>query len=305
LDVVNVYAPGSASNFGAGFDCFGIAFTGLGDRVVARRVPERGVRVVSTSDPRVPTSPDRNTAALAASRVLERGAGEGGLELEVVKGLPLAAGLGGSAASAVAGAVAADALLGTGLPKRELVSCAVGAEAVVSGRHADNVAPSLLGGAILVRGLDPPALTRVTVHLSLALVLVTPAHQVETALARAVLPESVPRGDAVAQASRLASLILGLERGDPELVREGMRDLIAEPHRRGLYPGSLEASAAGLEAGAAGVAVSGAGPSLVAVSATGSALAVAEAMEAAYRKAGQRATTHCAQPDLLGARLLG
>ena len=108
MERVTAYAPGSTSNLGPGFDCLGIAITGMGDRVAAERSSSPGVRVRSVSDPKIPTDSDRNTAALAAAEVLSRaGARELGLELDIQKGLPLAGGLGGSAASAVAGAVAA------------------------------------------------------------------------------------------------------------------------------------------------------------------------------------------------------
>src|SRR5206468_12590178 len=142
---------------------------------------------------------------------------------------------------------------------------ALEAEAVVSGRHPDNVAPSLLGGAVLVVGLEPLHVTPVRIHPDLALALVTPAYTVETARARAVLPAQVPRADAVGQAARLAGLVAGLERGDADLIRRAMVDAIAEPPRASLHPGYAEARAAGLEAGALGVAVSGAGPTVVAV----------------------------------------
>jgi homoserine kinase len=117
--------------------------------------------------------------------------------------------MGGSAASAVAGAVAADAVLRSALPKEALLAAALHAEAVVAGRHADNVAPSLLGGCVLVQGIDPLRIAMLRVHADLALVLVTPAYEVETAKARAVLPSELPRGQAVAQAASLAGLGVG------------------------------------------------------------------------------------------------
>jgi len=301
---VTVYAPGSVSNLGPGFDCLGIAFTGRGDVVTARRTRDGGVRVASVSDPRVPTDAQRNTAAIAAAVVLGRAGADGGLELTVEKGLPLAAGMGGSAASAVAGAVAADAVLEAHLDRTDLLTAALEAEAVVSGRHPDNVVPSLFGGAVLVVGLDPVHVVPLRVHPDLALVLVTPAYTVETARARAVLPAQVSRADAVAQAARLAGLVAGLERGDADLIRRSMVDGIAEPARRALYPGYPEARAAGLEAGAVGVAVSGAGPTVVAVVTAGSAEAVGAALRAAYERLGIAASVHAAEVDGLGARVV-
>ena len=303
---VAVYAPGTASNIGPGFDCFGIAFTGLGDTVRAARTNGPGVRVVAVSDERIPTDPLRNTAALGAAAVIKR-AGlerEAGLELHVEKGLPLAAGMGGSAASAVAGALAAHELLKTRLTRIDLLMAAIDAEAVVSGRHADNAAPCLFGGAVIVAGLDPPEVTPVRVHDSLGLVFATPAYEVATAEARRVLPAEVPRADAVGQAARLALLVLGLERGDADLVRRAIWDRIAEPRRAPLYPGYPPARTAALEAGALGVAVSGAGPTLVAVVLREARQAVAKALVEGYAKAGINARSHVAEVDATGARVV-
>jgi homoserine kinase len=305
MDRVTVYAPGSTSNVGPGFDCLGIAISGLGDRVSAVRTGAPGVRVQAVSDPRIPSDPDRNTAALAARAVLERAGKAGvGLELTVEKGLPLAGGLGGSAASAVAGATAANALLGGGLGTDALLECALVAEAEVAGRHADNVAPSLLGGAVLVLGLDPPRYARLAVHPSLRLVFVMPGYQVATAKARALLPVVVERSDAVAQAAHLAGLVVALERGDLELLRTAIVDRIAEPGRIPLYPGYAEAREAATTAGAAGVAVSGAGPTLVALCTEERAEAVGEAASRAYDGLGAPARVHVAQVDAEGARVL-
>jgi homoserine kinase len=303
MDRITAYAPGSASNLGPGFDCLGVAFTGKGDRVTASRRGPAGVRVLAVSDPRVPTDSSRNTAAIAAAAVLRRAGSDAGLELTIEKGLPLAGGMGGSAASAVAGAVAANALLGFGLGTLDLLGAALEAEAVVAGRHADNVAPSLLGGAVLVLGLDPPRLGPVRVHPGLALVLVSPSYQVETAAARAVLPASISRADAVEQAANLAGLVLGLERGDADLIRGSMADRIAEPFRAALYPGYPQARAAAFEAGALGVAVSGAGPTILAIAPEQAAAAVATAFEAAYRRLGIEAHAHAARVDHEGARI--
>jgi homoserine kinase len=304
MDRVTAYAPGSTSNVGPGFDCLGIAVAGIGDRVTATRAARSGVRVLSISDPRIPLDPASNTAALAAACVLQRaGAGAPGVELAIHKGLPLAGGLGGSAASAVAGAVAANALCGEPLDRAALLECAIEAEARVAGRHPDNAAPSLLGGAVLVLATEPLRYARVKVHGGLRLVFVTPAHGVKTAHARSVLPDGVTRGDAVGQAAALAGLVLGLERGDGELLRAAMVDRIAEPRRIPLYPGFERARAAALAKGAFGVAVSGAGPTLLAVAAEAAAEAVGAAAAAAYQAAGVAVSAvHVARVDGEGAR---
>jgi homoserine kinase len=304
MDRTTAYAPGSTSNLGPGFDCLGVAITGLGDQVTAERSGPPGVRVRRVSDVRIPLDAARNTAALAASGVLRRSGANGvGLELEVVKGLPLAGGLGGSAASAVAGAVAANGLLGRPLADEAVLDCALEAEAVVAGRHLDNVAPSLFGGAVLVLQVRPLRYLRLAVHPSLRLVFATPSYGVETSKARGVLPSDVERRDAVAQAAALAGLVVGLERGDGELIRSCMVDRIAEPCRIPLYPGYAGAREAALEAGAFGVAVSGAGPTLLAVTAEGTEAAVGAAVVAAYERLRHGVRIHVARVDEQGARL--
>jgi homoserine kinase len=297
------YAPGSTSNLGPGFDCLGVAFTGKGDRVRAETVASSGVRVVSVSDSRIPTSASRNTAAIAASAVLRRTGSALGLDLTLEKGLPLSGGMGGSAASAVAGALAADAALGASLSFEHLLEAALEAETVAAGRHLDNVAPALLGGAVLVVTQDPPRFARVRVASGLVLVLATPGYGVETVRARAVLPTGVPRADAIAQASALAGLLLGLERGEDELVRASMCDRIAEPARASLYPGYAEARTAAMAAGALGVVVSGAGPTVVAIAREAASRAVAEALVGGYHRLGIEATAHEARVDETGARV--
>lgn len=302
---VTVFAAGSASNLGPGFDCLGVALSGGGDQVTARRTRAAGVVVTSVSDSRIPLDAARNTAAIAASGVLRRARADGGMELSIEKGLPLAGGLGGSAASAVAGAVAADALLESRLGKEALLDAALEAESVVAGRHADNVAPSLFGGMVLILGLEPLRLVHCRVHETFVFVVATPGYGVETAQARAVLPREIPRGDGVAQAAGLGGLLLALERGDGDLLRSAMEDRIAEPARARLYPGYEDARRAAFAAGAVGVAVSGAGPTLVGVCPRGREADVSRAVVDAYGRHGFSATARAAEVDVAGARVVG
>ncbi|HVZ49431.1 MAG TPA: hypothetical protein VG916_11650, partial [Gemmatimonadaceae bacterium] len=148
-------APACIGNFGPGLDVLGVAVAGAVDRVTVERDERPGVVIVSSGHPDITTDPARNTAGIAAAAVLRHASTDVGVRLTVVKGLPLAGGQGGSAASAVAGAVATNRLLGDPLDLATLVDCAVEAESVVSGRHADNVGAQLLGGVVLVRSLEP------------------------------------------------------------------------------------------------------------------------------------------------------
>jgi len=305
-DPISVYAPGSTSNLGPGFDCLGVALSGGGDRIVARHWDGEGVRIARVSDDRIPVESSRNTAAIAALAVSRRATQPPpGIELEIEKGLPLSGGLGGSAASAVAGAVVADALLGLELPDVDLLEAALEAEAVVAGRHADNVAPSYYGGGVLVVSIDPLRLERIDVHASVRFVLCAPDYGVETAAARAVLPSVVQRSAAIAQAAHCGALVLGLASGDADLLRLALPgDRIALPAREVLYPGYAEARTAGLDAGAWGVVVSGAGPTLLALTGEAAGVAVGEAMVDGFRRAGYAATPRVAAVDVEGARVL-
>ena len=306
MNRVTVYAPGSASNLGPGFDCLGIAFTGRGDRVTATAEGAPGVRVGSVSDPRIPQDPARNTAAIAASSVLRRAGAPAsyGVRLDVEKGLPALGRHGRQRRFGGGRAPWPRTRFSVRACRAKSCSAALDAEEVVAGRHADNVAPSLFGGAVLVVALEPLLLVRVRVHPDLALVLVSPDYQVETAAARAVLPKEVSRADAVLQSARLGALVLGLERAEANLIRGTMEDRIAEPARRHLYPGFPEARAGALVAGALGVVVSGAGPTVIAIAPADSAERVASALEAAYRTLGIAATAHCARADDKGARVV-
>jgi len=300
---VRVFAPGSVGNVGPGFDILGLAVDGAGDIVQAERVPKPGIVVAEPGHPSLPRDPARHTSAIAAAHVL-RSAGAGfGLVLAVEKGLPLAGGQGGSAASAVAGALAANLLLDTPLGMAQVLAAALEAEAVVSGRHADNVVAILLGGLVLVRTLEPLELIRLPIPAELRIVLAHPDQAMPTRAARSVLPEVIPRSDAVHQAAQVGALVAAAHSGDLELFGRAIEDRIAEPVRAPLLKGFHEAKRAALEAGALGCSISGSGPTAFALVREGAAgERVAEAMRTAYALAGVASTTRVTAPDLAGAR---
>ena len=306
---VTAFAPGGVGNVGPGLDILGLAVDGAGDAVRAEWTREPGVSVRDPGHPRLPRDPARHTSALAARAVLaaagERLAGGRGIALTVRKGLPLSGGQGGSAASAVAGAVAVNALLGGPLDQRGLLDACLIAEETVAGRHLDNIAPSLLGGIVLIRCMEPPDLVRLPVPAELIVVLVRPEQQMRTKDGRAVLPTAVPLERALHQAAQVAALVAALGLGDYELLGRAIDDRIAEPARAGLLPGFVEAKAAALAAGALGSSISGSGPTAFAL-ARGRAAGerVAAAMIAAYAAAGQRSEARVAPVDQVGARLI-
>jgi len=239
----------------------GLAVSGPGDRVIAERMDKRGVTIADAGHPELPTDPTQNTAGIAALQVLAyAGAASLGVRLTVVKGLPLAGGQGGSAASAVAGAVAVNRLLGDPLDAMLLLTCALEAEATVAGRHADNLAPALYGGICLIRSVHPLDVVRLPIPDALRIVMAHPAQRLRTADARAVLPQQVDRPRVIAQMANVAAMVAGFYTNDLALVGRALDDQIAEPARAPLLPGFVEAKTAAMAAGALGGSISGAGP---------------------------------------------
>ncbi|MEO8620146.1 MAG: homoserine kinase [bacterium] len=299
--------PGGIGNLGPGLDVLGCAIAGARDEVLAEWCTEAGIRVLDAGHPDLPSSSTRHTAAIAAAAVLHealaRGAVlyEAGIALTVRKGLPLSGGQGGSAASAVAGAAAANALLGSLLDENALLACSLVAEAKVAGRHLDNIAPALVGGIVLVRSIDPIDIVRLPVPTGLTLVLAHPAQRLSTAMARRALPARVELSTVTHQLAQVAAMVAACFTDDLALFGRAIDDRIAEPARASLIPGFIEAKAAAMDAGALGVSISGAGPTAFAVvdSVLGAEL-VAGAMLAAYGRNGIECVTTVTTIDVEG-----
>lgn len=263
---ITIFAPATAANLGPGFDVLGMALRRAGDRVRARRVDKPGVRVtrIVGDDGRLPTEASDNTAGIAAIETLRLAGANAGIELELYKGMPIGSGLGSSAASAAAAAVAVNQLIGSPLRRSELIGPCVEAEAAVAGRHADNVAPALLGGLVLVHSLEPIRVQRLPVPEGLWVTVVTPDFELSTRLAREALPSSIPISAMVANSANLGLLMSACYSGDLSLLGACVRDDIVTPARAALIPGGTEVIDAALAAGALGSSISGAGPSIFA-----------------------------------------
>ncbi len=304
---VTAFAPATVANLGLGFDILGLALSSPGDTVRARLVPGDEVRLIRVDNDggKLPLAADANTAGIAAAATLKQAGIRAGVELELEKGLPIGSGLGSSAASAAAGALAVNLLLGSPLRKADLLEPCIEAEGVVSGRHADNVAPALLGGLILVRSLEPLDLVRLPVPEDLMVTVVTPEIELHTREARSVLPESVPLPSLVSNTANIAALISSCYTEDLSLMARCVPDAIVTPVRAAMIPGCQEVIGAALDAGALGSSISGSGPSVFALCrSTRSAQEVAIAMEAAFASADLRTQTTISPGDCPGARRL-
>lgn len=308
---VTAFAPATVSNVACGFDVLGFALDAPGDEVTARFMTAgssgAAIEDIAGDDGRLPREAARNTAGVAALALLEALGERRGVALSIRKGLPLSSGLGGSAASAAAAVVAVDALLGARSSTDVLISCALEGERLGAGSaHADNIAPSICGGFVLVRSAHPPDIVRLPVPAGLTAVVVHPALEIETARARALLGTTVPLAEAVRQWANMGALVDGLHRGDFALISRALEDTIAEPRRAVLIPGLASIKRAAVQAGALGCSLSGSGPSLFALCATPAlATRVAEAMTAEVRaQIGGESQTYVSPIASRGARVL-
>ncbi len=305
MNTVTVFAPGSIGNLGVGLDVLGLAVSGAGDWVTAEPLTTGGVELRDPGHADLPTDPAHHGATLAALAVLKRAQSGVGLALWVKKGLPLAGGQGGSAASAVAGAVAANEALGRPLGMRTLLEATLEAETTVAGRHADNVAPSLLGGAVLIRSVDTLDVVSLPVPQGLTVVLVHPAQQLRTADGRAALPDTASREVLIHQTAQVGAMVAALCSGDLGLLGRALDDRYAEAARAPLLPGFVAARLAALEAGALGAGLSGSGPTAFALLRdSDSAERVGRAMQEAYTNAGFTSNMRVASVDRHGARVV-
>jgi homoserine kinase len=307
---VTAFAPGSIGNLGPGLDVLGAAVTGMGDSVTVEWSEAPGVTILESGHPDLSCDPSRHTSGLAALATLQAAAEAGmkassrGIALIVRKGLPLSGGQGGSAASAVAAAVALNTLLGDPLERHDLLAACLSAEERVSGRHLDNIAPSLLGGICLVRAIDPIDIVSLPAPTRLRIVLAHPEQSLRTVDARAVLPAMLERRVAVEQIANVAAMVAALYAGDLTLLGRALHDQIAEPPRSQLIPGFDTAKQAALDAGALGASISGAGPTAFALCDSDvGAQRVAHSMRAAYEQEGIGVQVRVARIDLQGARV--
>ena len=290
------FAPASVGNIGVGFDLLGHAIDGPRDIALVRRIDAPEVRIAAIRGDvagvdALPLEAVRNTAGRALIALREALALPFGFEIELDKGIPLGSGLGGSAASCVAALVAANALLDAPVSRDALYPFALQGEAVASGSlHGDNVAPMLLGGVVLA---THERMIPLQVPAWLHCVVVHPDQMLETRRARAALTGPYALSQFVEQSMHLALFLTGLQRGDAQLIRDGLNDVLVEPRRAALIPGFAEVKQAALAHDALGASISGAGPSVFAWFASKErAEAAAPAMRAAFLAAGYGARTH-------------
>lgn len=266
---IKVYIPASVSNVGPGFDILGFALEHPGEELTLRKSSKNGITItrIIGDEGKLTYDPTKNTATISLSAFLKSIDYKGGFEVEIYKNIPIGGGLGSSAASACATVFAANKLLGCNLSPMDLIEYALAGEKFASGSyHCDNVAPSLLGGFVLVRSCKPLDIITLDAPKSLLVSVLSSNIEIKTQQAREILPKKVPLSLAVNQSANLASLVVALLKGNMSGLKNSLQDYLIEPHRASLIPSFYEVVQAAKDAGALGCGISGSGPSIFAFS---------------------------------------
>jgi len=309
------FAPATVANVAVGFDILGFAIESVGDVVTVSRTDNGSVRINEIVDetggpasPDVPLDAEQNAATVGLLKLREDLQLDFGFQVGLRKGIALGSGMGGSAASAVGGLIAANSLLETPLPRETLMKYALLGEQATSGAsHPDNIAPCLLGGMTLVLSREPFRYVLLPVPEEILTVLIHPRLRLDTRHARAILKPDVSLTDHVRQSASLAGFISGCFTGDVEMIRQSLDDFLIEPQRAPLIPGFAEVKAAALQQGALGASISGSGPSVFAlVTSEQTGARVRDAMESAFRAQGVTELDSWISPvNRQGARIVG
>ncbi|KQS24782.1 homoserine kinase [Dyadobacter sp. Leaf189] len=309
MNYVKAFAPATVANVACGFDIFGFAIKEPGDTVELRRRDEPGIVIadITGDEGRLPRNAAKNSVTGVMLHLLKYlGITDFGCEVVLHKNMPLGSGMGSSAASAVAGVVAINEMLGKPLTREELLPFAMEGERIASGSaHADNVGPSLLGGFVVIRSYNPLDVFTIPVPDDLYCTLVHPDIEINTKDARFILRNEVSLKNTIAQMGNVAGLVAGLMKADYDLISRSMVDVIIEPVRSILIPEFKEVKQAAIENGALGCSISGAGPSMFALSrGIENAQKAGNAMIARFAEAGIAAGLHVSSINKEGAVIL-
>ncbi|GAB3564214.1 homoserine kinase [Spirosoma luteolum] len=306
---IRVFAPATVANVACGFDIFGFAVASPGDEVTLTLTDTPGVRItdITGDEGRLPREAHRNTAGIAIQTFLKHiGRTDLGVDVVLHKQMPLGSGLGSSAASAVAGVYAINELLDRPLATIDLLPFAMEGERLACGSaHADNVAPSLLGGFVVIRSYAPLDVVRIDTPASLVCTIVHPDIEVNTKDARFILKNEVSLKNTITQMGNVAGLIAGLMTPDYNLISRSLVDVIIEPVRSILIPEFNEAKKAAIDTGALGCSISGSGPSMFALSRdVETAERVGAAMQQAFLAVGILSEAYVSEINQQGPRVL-
>ena len=268
MDSIKVFAPATVANVVCGFDVLGFAVNEPGDEVIMRITNKPGLSIskITGDNGRLPLDPAKNTVTVSVHHYLQSvGRTDIGLDIELHKKMPIGSGLGSSSASTVAGLYAIKTLLGDETPVDKLLPFAIKGEEMACGHgHADNVAPALMGGFVLIRSYEPLDVIRLPHPNGLYCAIIFPDVDVPTREARQIIRKSIQMKDAVTQWGNIAGLVSGLFMEDLDLIGRSMQDVLVEPVRSMLIPDFYVMRQMAMDLGAISFGISGSGPSVFA-----------------------------------------
>ncbi len=267
---IKIFAPATIANISCGFDVLGCCLDTIGDEMIIRKSPEKGIKITKIVGMDLPYKANNNVAGVAALALLDKLASnkeltnyQGGFEIEIYKNIKPGSGIGSSAASAAGAVFAINELLDKPFSKLELVEFARKGEELACGSPiADNVAPAIFGGFTLVRSTEPLEILQLPTLKDLYATIIHPQIEIKTADSRAVLPDKIPLKDGVKQWANVGAFVHALHTEDYELLSNSLKDYIVEPHRSKLIPEFDKIKKTALKEGALGCGISGSGPSI-------------------------------------------
>ena len=301
---ITVVAPSSTANLGPGFDVFGLAVNAFYDEITLTKKKAKGVSIVTEDD--IPTNPDKNTAGLVVKNMIKKFKINDGIEIIIKKNIPAGYGMGSSAASAAAAAFAFDKLYKLKLDGNALVGFAgIGEKASAGSIHYDNVAASILGGFVIVK-TDPLEIIKIDPPANLRMCIAVPKLKVpkkKTKVSRGVIPKKISLTSSITNLSNATAIVAGFMKKDPDLIGKSIKDVIVEPARKHMIPGFSKVKENALKAGALGVTISGAGPSVIAFSkSSGDLKKISLAMSKGFKSAKIDCRTIICKPSI-GAKI--
>ncbi len=301
---ITVAAPSSTANLGPGFDVFGLAVNAFYDEITLTKKKTKGVKIVTDDD--IPKNPDKNTSGLVVKTMIKKFKTKDGIEIKIKKNVPAGFGLGSSAASAAASAVAFDKLYNLGLNENLLVEFAgIGEKASAGSIHYDNVAASVLGGFVIVK-TSPLEIIKIKPPSDLRMCIAVPKLKVpkkKTKVSRSVIPKKIDLSSSISNLSNASTIVVGFMNKDSELIGKSIKDVIIEPARKHMIPGFSAVKKNALKAGAFGVTISGAGPSVIAFSKNSKNLEkISQAMTKGFESAKLECQTIICKPSV-GAKI--
>ncbi|MBP9104113.1 MAG: homoserine kinase [Chitinophagaceae bacterium] len=302
---IKIKCPGTVANLVCGFDILGMALNEPNDIMEITLLDEPKVIIHNQDNYNLPTEPEKNVAGVVFLSIMEKVGGTVGFEVTIEKHIKPGSGIGSSAASAAGAAVAANHLLGNIFSSDEVVQFAMNGEKLASGvKHADNIAPCILGGVSLIRSIHPLDIIPLSCP-DLFVTIVHPQIEVRTSDARQILRQQVLLKDAIKQWGNIAGLVTGFLKNDPDLISRSLEDVIIEPVRSILIPGFDEVKTNCKEAGALGGGISGSGPSMFMLSKDKkTAEAVEGVMKEVYERIGIEYNTYVTTINKNGVEII-